>query len=134
PTLHEVNVDTGMPLPESRDERREHRLDILRTCTDPQRSVLAGLDRFGPISARLGFLEQAARSPDDVLAIRRELKMSARPVEQAHAQIDLERLNLPRSRRLAQVQPSGRSRETAGIRNGDERVELPEIHWADLLA
>src|SRR5207302_1226289 len=126
--LHEVNVDTGMPLPEARDERREHHLDVLRTCTDAQRSGLAGLERFGPIPQGIGVLEQAARAPDDVFAIRRELKLSAGPVEQAHAQVHLERANLPRGGRLAQVEASSRARETAGIRNGDERAELAEVH------
>ena len=49
-------------------------------------------------------------------------------LEQRHAQVFFERLDLPRQRGLAQMQGLGGAREMAELGDGDERLKVIELH------
>jgi hypothetical protein len=56
------------------------------------------------------------------------LKATANAVEQQHAKLGLQRPDLARGRRLAQMQPPGGAGEPAGVGDGDQSLQLSEVH------
>jgi len=56
------------------------------------------------------------------------LKAAANAVEQPHAKLGFQRLDLARGRGLAQMQPPSGAGETAGVGDGDQGLQLPKVH------
>jgi hypothetical protein len=71
----------------------------------------------------IGFLQQTAPAVHYVLALRGELKAAANAVEQQHAKLGFQRLDLARGRGLAQMQPPSGAGETAGVGDGDQGLQ-----------
>ena len=94
--LDEVDVHAGVATPVMDQEACQQILDHLRRRSDAKYPGLAGLERAGPLAERVGFRQQAAAAPKQVFALRCQPDAPAYPVEQRHAQLGLQPVNLPR--------------------------------------
>ena len=116
-----------MPSPISRQEIREQVLDHLRRGADPEDAGLPGLERTRARAKRIGFRQQAPAAAEQIFALRCQLHASPDPIEQRHAQLGLERVDLPRERGLTDVQAAGRAGEAADICDGGKGAQLAKI-------
>ena len=128
--LDQMHLDAGMPSLVLRQEIDKQALDRLRRGADPEHSCLPGLERARPLAEQLDFGQQAPAAPKQVFALRRELNAATDPIEQRHSQLGFQRVDLPRERRLTQVQAGGRTRKAAGVGDGGEGAQMPEVHAA----
>ncbi len=69
-------------------------------------------------------LEDAARPGDDLLPGGGERNVVGLPLDELHAQVLLQLLQLRRKRRLADEAALGRPAEVAGIRHGDQVAQV----------
>ena len=93
-----------MASPVASEKPGEQSFDGLRSGADADDSRPAALQGPGALAERVGVRQEAAGSPEHVLAFRGELDTAADPVEHPHSQSRLERVDLPRERRLTEVQ------------------------------
>ena len=101
------------------------------TCgVAPTRSTsdFSRLERARALADRLRVEQQPPTAHQQVLALRRQPRAPSDPREQPQAQFILERLDLPRRRRLGQVQPRGRACKTGIVGDRDEGAQEPEVH------
>jgi hypothetical protein len=75
---------------------------LLRAAADSQRPGEAAAQCIGAVAQGIGFLQQTAPAAHYVLALRGELKAAANAVEQQHAKLGFQRLDLARGGGLAQ--------------------------------
>jgi hypothetical protein len=80
------------------------------------------------LADRAGMGEQAAAIAEQLLAARREQEASSGSLEQLEAQLLLEPPDLPRQRRLGDVEHLRRLRDGAVLGDGDEGFQAPEVH------
>ena len=66
--------------------------------------------------------------PKQILALRGQPETPADAVEEPHAELGLERENLPRRRRLAHAQPRPRAGDAARLGDADESLKVAEVH------
>src|ERR1051326_5564851 len=88
-------------------------------------SLLAGA---GPLDQRLRIRQETATPSEQIFAFGSELHASPDPVEQRHAEFAFESVDLARNRRLAEIQPSCRPMDAAGVDDCDEGAEVAELH------
>jgi hypothetical protein len=118
--FHEVNFDAGMAAPVPGDEFREEILHDLRCRADAEYSSRASLERACALAKRLGFRQKPAAAPKEVLAFGREPDAAANAIEERHAELRFERVDLPGQGRLAQMQGGRGARKTTEVRNRGE--------------
>src|SRR5690349_21107507 len=82
------------------------------------------LGEFDDVVARL---EDAPRPFDDLLAGHGERHALRRALDELHAEVFLELLELRRQRRLAHEAAFSRAPEVAGVRHGDEISQILEL-------
>ena len=126
--LHEMNLDSAVTEAILRQKCRERALDSHRRRSDSQYPGVPTLERPRPRAERVGVHEQTATLPKKILALRRQSEAPTDSIEQSHAEIGLERENLARCRRLAEVQTTARPSDATGVSNADERVQMAEVH------
>ena len=126
--LHQVDLDAGVAFAVTRQKIRQQILDDLRGGANPQHSDFSRLERAGALAQRLRVEQQPPTAHQQVLALRRKPRAPSDPREQPQTQFILERLDLPRRRRLGQIQPCGRACKTGIVGDCDEGAEEPEVH------
>ena len=95
PVLHDVDLDAGVPPPKCGEEPREHHLDHGRRRADPDDARLSRLQGAGSLAQRVGLTQQPKAAAQQVLAGSGELHAAADAVEQLHAEVGLQHLDLP---------------------------------------
>ncbi len=75
-----------------------------------------------------GFAHQPANPTKQILARRCQPDASTDAVEQQQTQVRLERLDLSRGCRLAQIEACGRAGHSARVGDGHERPQLMQVH------
>ncbi|HXQ03272.1 MAG TPA: hypothetical protein VN831_00750 [Bradyrhizobium sp.] len=123
-----MDLDAGVAFAITRQKICQQILDDLRCGANPQHSDLSSLERAGALAERLGIKQQPPAAHQQVLALRRQPHVPSDPREQPQTQFILERPDLPRRRRLGQIQPRGRARKTGIVGDRDERAQEPEVH------
>src|SRR5262245_61346136 len=126
--FHEVHFHARVTPPVAGQEDRERTLDRLRRGSYAQDSCLPALKRPRALADEIGVLQEAPAAPQQILAFRGQLHAAADPIEQWHAELGFERLNLAGGGRLAQMQPSLGPRQASGIGDGDEGAKLAKVH------
>ena len=76
-----------------------------------------------------GVLQQAAAAPQQILAFGCQFDSAADAIEQRNPEFGLERLDLARSRRLAQAQLLMSGGKASCFRNDHESAQLSQIHF-----
>jgi hypothetical protein len=126
--LDEMYLYVGMPAAELAHEGRENCLNVLRAAPHPQGTGQATLDCFGAVPQRVGLLQQTASTAYDFLTLSGQPEPAADPIEQWHVELSLQRLNLTRSCWLAQMEPTDGKGKAASVGDGDQGLQLAEIH------
>ena len=125
---HELDRDLRMQLQELLHPRRQPggaERDRCRHLQGPARPVLAlGELRLG--HGQLG--EDVMRRSIQQLPLLRQDQAARVPVEQRHVEAVLQRADLARDRRLAQIEHLARMREAARFRDGVKNSQLVPIH------
>ena len=103
-------------------------LDHLWGGADAQRSHLPAFKSTRPLADQVGIRQQAATAPEQVLSRRCQPDAPADAIEELQVQFVLQRADLPRRRRLRQVQPLGGAREPAVVDDGNESAQVAELH------
>ena len=93
-----------------------------------QYAGLTGLECTSPLSERFRVRQQATTAHKKVLALRGELDAPPDPIEQTHAELALERMDLPRRCRLRQVQSGRGARKPAAVGDRDEGAQKSQVH------
>ena len=75
-----------------------------------------------------GVVEQPAAVVEDLLAFAREQEPAADPVEQLQSEGVFEQGDLPRERRLGNVQAFGSLGHCAQLGHGDECADMTQVH------
>jgi hypothetical protein len=131
--FHQRHLDQRMIQAEGFQRRRDQCGDGLRRRADPQASDPPAREVAGPHRQRLGLLHQAGGAWKHLLAFGRQHQPLAHPVEQGEADLVLQRLQLPRQGRLADVQRLRGARDIHQLGDGDEESELANVpHLASL--
>ncbi len=128
PVLHHPHVHLRMSPPVPGEEARQHQLDHRRRGADRNRSGVAGPQRAGPFAELLRLGQQPPAAPQQVLPLGRQPDAAADAVEERHAELRLQHLNLPGGRRLAQVEARGRLGDASGIGDGNEGAQPLQVH------
>src|SRR5262245_52844273 len=110
-----MHLDAGMAALVPAQKRRERALDRHRRRSYAQDAGLPAFKGPRPGVERIGFHEQAAALPEQILALRSQPETPADAVEEPQAELGLERENLPRRRGLAHAQPRPRAGDAAGL-------------------
>jgi hypothetical protein len=126
----ETHLDTWMASTVGPQEARKQVFNRLRGGAEPEHSSVPLFQCPGALAQRVGFREHKAALAQQIFALRRQPDCAPASIEKQHAKLGFEAVNLPRGRRLAQVQAAERAHETAGIRDGDESAQLAQVHVA----
>ena len=94
--LDEVHLDAGMTAPIADQKIREQVLYHLWCRGDPDNSRFAAFEFTSPLADRLCFGEQSTATQQQVFSLLRQLHAPTDAVEQRHAKIGLQRLDLAR--------------------------------------
>jgi hypothetical protein len=78
--------------------------------------------------SRSASAQHAARLPEKILPGRGHAQAATDAIEKRYAQFRFQRVNLPGSRGLTQVQTDERPGKAAFLRNADEGSKLSKIH------
>src|SRR5262245_42152023 len=128
-----MHLDVGMPGLILRQKIDHQTLDRLWCGADPQHAGLPCPQRARPLAKGFNIGQELAAAPEQILALRRELNAATDAVEQRHAQLRLQCVDLSRERRLAQIQPRRRASKSADIHNGCEGAQVAEVHGAMII-
>jgi len=126
--FHEMNLDTGMAPLVLRNEIRQLALDELRRRAHAEQARLPALERACPLAQRFGIGEQAAAAPQQIFTLGGEANPPSDTVEQRHAQLRLERVNLPRGGRLGDIEPRRSAGNAIGVDDRGEGAEVTQVH------
>src|SRR5262245_48798428 len=118
--LDEMDVDARSRLQIPREERRQHVLDELWRGPDAQAAGLAAAHRASLLGELLDAGQQLVAPPQQALARARHSDPTPGALEEPHAQLQLEIVNLSPERRLRDAQPGGGPRECPRLHDGDE--------------
>jgi hypothetical protein len=77
--------------------------------------------------------EYLTRLAQDDFSLRGRRDAGGGPKEQRHSELSLERLNLPRQRRLRDIEHLRRAPKSASINYLDEVAQSSEFHWLPML-
>src|SRR5262245_15291138 len=130
--LDEPNVDAGMAPSVTRQKVRQDALDRLRRRAYAQRPGLSLRERTRPLPEGFGIGQESTTALEQILSLRGQLETAPDSIEQRHAQLVLERVDLPGRGRLGHVQPAGRRRHAAAVRNRHEGAEMPKVHCENI--
>ncbi|MGY2901870.1 hypothetical protein ACVWVY_000891 [Bradyrhizobium sp. URHC0002] len=125
----QVDIHGWVSAPIGRQKIGEHCLHVLGAATNPQRACLSDFQRACTLTEGLDVLQEPATASQQVLAFGCQFDPAADAIEQGNSKLGLESLNLARSGRLAQVQPSSSEGEAPSFRNDDERLQVSKIHF-----
>ena len=101
---------------------------MLGAATNSQRTGLSSSQRACTLPEGLGVPQESTTASQQVLAFGCQFDAAADAIEQRDPKLSFKSLNLARSGRLAQVQPSMSERKASGFRNDHERMQLSKIH------
>src|SRR3981189_2883552 len=105
--LHEMDLHVRMAAAVSAQKIRQQVLDHLRRGANPKYSGLATLEQARPLADGFYLCQHTTKTPQEVFALRCQLDAAADTVEQLHAELGFESLDLPGGRRLRQIRPGG---------------------------
>lgn len=109
------------------DQFGQHARRESRQAREPHRAARAFAERACIAQHALHVVERALQQRQQLAARLRQRDAAAVAVEQPRADDFLEPPDLHGQRRLRQMQPRGRAREVAGLRDGDERANVAKI-------
>jgi len=101
--FNQININGWMPAPVTGQEIGEHGFDMLRAASDPQGPGFAAFQFMRPLKKNFRFPQQLAAAAQQVFALRCQSDPASDPIKQPDAEFSLERLDLSRSSRLAQM-------------------------------
>jgi len=102
--LDEMHLDAGVPPPIARQEAGEQSLHRLRCGAYPEQPRVPTPEGLRPFAEGVSVCQQASAPPQQILALGRQQSAAADAVEERHAQMGLQGVDLPRERRLAEIQ------------------------------
>src|SRR5882724_4002437 len=127
--LDQLDENGGMLAPERGKKIGQHRFHMLGAAADPQRAGLAGSQRARTLAERFGVLQETTAASQQILAFGCQFDPAADAIEQRNPKLVLERLDLARSRRLAQAQLLLCGGKAACFANDDEGAQLSKVHF-----
>ena len=132
--LDEMNLDAGVTLAVARQKARQQGFDHLRGGAEPEHADVSALEGARPLAERRRVGQQSAAAHQQVLALPRQPHAASDARKQPQAQFILEHLDLPRRRRLRQIEPRGRTRHTGIVGGRHEGAQEPQVHvsYSDL--
>lgn len=129
--LEQMDVEGG-PRPQvSCEERGQHALDHLRRGSDAEAPGIAAAYARGVFDQLVDASQEVAAPQPEAVAGAREPDVTPGTLEEPHAQLRLEIVDLPPERRLRDAQAGGGPGEGTGLGDGDEVAEVTELHLVD---
>ena len=128
--FNKVNLDAGMTLAVTLQKVRKQVFHDLGSGPDTEYAGLTGLECSRPLSERFCFRQQMTAADQKVLAFRGEFNASPDPIEQTNAEFAFKRMDLPRRRRLRQVQSSCGAGKPAAVGDRDEGAQEIAGSWS----
>ena len=125
--LHEQHLNVGMLAAIVREKTGQQRRHDVRGCSHSQRTGLPTLERKCPFSEEVCVRQQTPALVEKIFTFRRQLERSSDAMEQANPQFALQRLNLPRGCRLADLQTGRRVGEPPGFGGRDEGSQGAQV-------
>ena len=118
-----------LPAPKLAERVHDHAVPRNRRCdADAKRPGLAEGDVLRPSLRLLDVLQDASRVVQEQFPRRAQPDASGQSVEQEKSQLPFQVLDLPRERRLCDMQPVGCTSEMLLFSNANEIAEVPEFH------
>ncbi|MCY1547882.1 hypothetical protein D9M68_839620 [compost metagenome] len=123
----QAQFQVGVHLPEAPDDARQH--PIQRGADKADRHLVLDLaDALGHRLQLGGLGQQLQRVGVEVAPGVGQLERARVALEQLHAQVILQLLDLARQRGLGDMQPLGRAGEVAFLCHGHEVTQVPQFH------
>jgi len=129
--FNQINIHRRMSAPVTGQEIGEHRFDMLRAGGDPQGSGFAAFQCMCPLKKNLRFPQQLAATAQQVFAFRCQSDPASDPIKQSDAKFGLERLDLPRGGRLAQMKSLLGAGKPPSFCDENEGLEMPIVQVTD---
>jgi hypothetical protein len=95
----------------------------------PEHPGLTGLERARAFADCLGVDQEAAALLEEIFPCGRQSNAAPDQIEQPDTQFRLERMELSRNGRLAEVDPAGRPAHSPRIGYGDKRLQVTQVHF-----
>lgn len=127
--IRHFHLRPGMGLAEIRDGRRHQTLGQRGRVADPQPP--AGARGLHPLDCLFGLTQHFARLAQHCLTRRRQPDRVRPALEQALANLLLQRLDLPAERGLCEENLLRGAADIAGLGDGDEVTQLAEFHMPE---
>jgi hypothetical protein len=124
----QVDLDTRMALLEALEELGQQILDHLRRGTDAQDAAFASFQGTRGFADRFDFGEHTAAAQQKMFPLGGQPNAPPGAMKKRDTEFLLERVDLARGRRLAEMQPVGGARHPAGIADRNEHLELAQVH------
>jgi hypothetical protein len=126
--FRDVNFNAWMALPVPRQKTGEHCLDHGRCRANPDYPGVPRFEREGSLAQGLGVGKQLTAAPEQVFAFARQSDTATDAIEQLHTEFGFQHLDLPGSRRLAQVEACRGPGDATSVGNCDEGAQLVQVH------
>lgn len=126
--LDQLHLDVRVRSAVTGEEVREDGLEDLRGPADAKDAGASGTERVRTLAERIDHDEGVATAPEQLLALGGEAHLAAGPVEEPQTELALEITDLPRQRRLRDVQACRGAREALGLGDAHEVAEVPQVH------
>ncbi len=123
----DVELDGGVAVRKLRQSRQQQIAAECNRHVDPQLAL-----RLGPciVQALLGvtqLVEDAPAASQEIASLRGQAHLASRAVQQPHAEVLLERRDVPAGGGTGDVELVGRPRERASIRDPDEHTHCEQL-------
>jgi hypothetical protein len=132
PLLDQMDLNARVTALIGGQEIRKHALDHLRRRAHPKCPRLTGFEGPCALAERVGFRQETAAAAQQIFALQGELNASADAIEQGHAELGFEGVDLPRKSRLTDIEARRSASDAAGIDDGDEGAQVAKVHGVKL--